>query len=331
MKLIGSEIFKVHKDSITGIALLTYGSPSTPFLAESAVISTCSKDSSLKVVNATSISNRNINFSLKRTFSGTNSPFSSCTVTKDGKFLYASSLDNNLYHYSIQNACVVGKKQGHDDGISCIDMDSKGKLLVTGSWDATVKVFELKENSLPSKSLPPFYMDNGCVSISIDDSSRYVAAGAEDGCVIVWDLKKMNVEFTYQLSHGGMMVSCVKWFPHAISQVFHNQGNFNSIKLICSSIDGSIACIDVTGRVFAGARFEYGINALETDGRAIYGGLEDGSLRVWAMESGRLREVFRLPKAHSEVISSLKIDYNRGILVSGASDGTIRLWNIVVT
>jgi WD40 repeat protein len=139
----------------------------------------------------------------------------------------------------------------------------------------------------------------------------------------------MNVEFTYQLSHCGMMVICVKLFPHAISQVFHNQGNFNSIKLICSSIDGSIACIDVTGRVFAGARIDCGINAIETDGRVIYGGLDDGSIRIWAMDSGRLREVFRFPKAHMEAVTSIKIDYNRAILVSGASDGTIRLWNIV--
>ena len=328
LKLIGSDVYQLHKDTITGISLSTYGPPSNPFIADSAIISTCSKDSSLKVVNAT-ISQRNVNFSVKRTFTATESPFSSCSVTKDGKHLYASSLDNNLYHYSIQNACIIGKKQGHDDGISCIDLDSKGKILVSGSWDATVKVFELKENSLPNKSLPPFYIDNGCISIAIDDSSQYVAAGAEDGTVVVWDLKTMNVEFTYQLSQGGVMVSCVKWFPHSISRLFHNQGNFNSIKLICSSIDGSIACIDVTGRVFAGARIDCGINAIETDGRVIYGGLDDGSIRIWAMDSGRLREVFRFPKAHMEAVTSIKIDYNRAILVSGASDGTIRLWNIV--
>lgn len=326
LKLTGSEFFKLHKDSVTALSILTYGDTQSPFMVDSAVLATSSKDSSLKVVNIT-ISQQRFDFAVKRTFSA-DAAFTSCAMSRDGKYLYASSLDNCLYHYSIQNANIVGKKQGHDDGISCIALEPKGKFIVTGSDDSTVKVFELKENTLPTKSLPPFYMDTPCVSISIDDSSQYVVAGCEDGTITVWDLHSMNVEFTYQLSQSSMMVSCVKWFPHGISHIFHNQGTFHGIKLVCSSIDGSVACLDATGRIFAGARFECGINALETDGRAIYGGLDDCSLRVWAIESGRLREVFRSSKAHNEPITSLRIDYLKGILASGAADGTVRLWHI---
>jgi hypothetical protein len=82
-----------YKDTITGISLSTYGPPSNPFIADSAIISTCSKDSSLKVVNAT-ISQRNVNFSVKRTFTAAESPFSSCSVTKDGKLDEAKEQGN---------------------------------------------------------------------------------------------------------------------------------------------------------------------------------------------------------------------------------------------
>lgn len=69
-----------------------------------------------------------------------------------------------------------------------------------------------------------------------------------------------------------------------------------------------------------------GVCCLQSEGRNIYGGLEDGSLRVWMVGGGKIREFFKFPAAHESPVRCLSMDEDH--LVSGAADGTLRLWRV---
>lgn len=63
---------------------------------------------------------------------------SSCQLTPDEKAIVAGSWDNNLYMYSIDYGRVKDTVAAHDDAVSCLCL--RNDVVVTGSWDATVKV-----------------------------------------------------------------------------------------------------------------------------------------------------------------------------------------------
>jgi factor associated with neutral sphingomyelinase activation len=56
----------------------------------------------------------------------------------DEKAIVAGSWDNNVYMYSIESGRVLDTLAAHDDAVSCLGL--KNDVVVTGSWDATVKV-----------------------------------------------------------------------------------------------------------------------------------------------------------------------------------------------
>jgi hypothetical protein len=91
-----------------------------------------------------------LEISVRRTFSVSDPPLSGCCLLPNisdvgdlTKFVVISSWDNTIYRftiiilvfrpfqclftfsYSVPNACVVGKRAAHDDGVSAVSCDVK--------------------------------------------------------------------------------------------------------------------------------------------------------------------------------------------------------------
>jgi WD40 repeat protein len=66
-----------------------------------------------------------------------------------------------------------------------------GRWLVSGSWDATVKLWPVRLSDA-TVHLPPvieLYDHEAPIScVAIDDDATLVAAGAEDGTVVIWNI-----------------------------------------------------------------------------------------------------------------------------------------------
>lgn len=119
---------------------------------------------------------------------------------------------------------------------------------------------------------------------------------------------------------------CLLWIPKE-STCYH-QIDFAPDKVVAASQDGRIICIDTSGRLFAaGTLTDVYITCFDTDGVGIYGGCDDGSVRVWVFESGLAREVHRYLRAHTGPVSAIKIDKISHVLITCGIDGTIRIWN----
>lgn len=108
----------------------------------------------------------------------------------------------------------------------------------------------------------------------------------------------------------------------------YDQQDFSLEKLFCSYGDGSVVCLDITGRLFAAGSFEVVLLCLDSDGYMIYGGCDDGSIRVWILEGGHVREIHRYLRAHDTKVTAICVDKQRQFLASGASDGTLKIWKI---
>jgi WD40 repeat protein len=66
--------------------------------------------------------------------------------------------------------------------------------------------------------------------------------------------------------------------------------------------------------------------ALAPNGKSIVSGWDDGKIRAFYPQSGRLQYV--ITDAHAESVTAIAITHDSGKLVSGGSDGRVRVWNV---
>jgi factor associated with neutral sphingomyelinase activation len=82
------------------------------------------------------------------------------------------------YVYSVDYGRVVDSVLAHDDALSCMDMSDD--VLVSGSWDSTLKVWKVLPSGIDKVAIADF-VDNdseiNCVAIH----SHLIASGAADG------------------------------------------------------------------------------------------------------------------------------------------------------
>jgi WD40 repeat protein len=93
---------------------------------------------------------------------------------------------------------VIDSHYAHDDAISCMAL--RDDVLVTGSWDATVKIWKCRPNGIEKVPLAAFVESDSevkCIDISHDAS--LVVYGNEDG-IFFFFLSFSSVSFCFLLN-----------------------------------------------------------------------------------------------------------------------------------
>jgi len=65
---------------------------------------------------------------------------------------------------------------------------------------------------------------------------------------------------------------------------------------------------------------------LSPDGRSIVSGWDDGKIRAFLPQSGKL--LYVISDAHAEAVTALAVTSDCGRVVSGGKDGRVRVWNV---
>lgn len=117
----------------------------------------------------------------------------SCLAT-DGQSVLLGSWDDRIYLYSTSYGRVMSSVLAHDDAVSKIAMADRKVL--SGSWDSSIKLWQLRESDMA----PLFELSDHATevrSLVITPDANVAVSGAEDGSVIMWDLRQKNsiVEF----------------------------------------------------------------------------------------------------------------------------------------
>lgn len=157
----------------------------------------------------------------------------------------------------------------------------------------------------------------------------YVAGGAEDGSVVVWDTATHNALFTFACSPGRRSVTALHWIhpqTPASSSTGTAAGNGSNgsvartSMLLVATQDGKLLCLNLQGQLVAALQLDCVIlclGSLQEEGRVLLGGANDGSLRVFTLSvaaasmgimssgGGRFKEVQRIMKAHGGPVSAL--------------------------
>ena len=149
-------------------------------------------------------------------------PVLDCCFSSDSTKIYSVGLDRTLKAVSIetQTENLLGT---HEDGISCVATDSSQELIVTGSWDSSVKLWDQRiENPLINN----LEQQGKVFSLDIFENMLVVALSGRQ--IQIYDLR--NTRETYQSKE-----SSLKYMTRKVACMTDGKG------YATSSIEGRVA------------------------------------------------------------------------------------------
>lgn len=140
---------------------------------------------------------------------------------QDAVHVFSGGLDKvlKLYNFNTGTETVIG---GHDNAVRCIEFCSELNLVISGGWDAVVKLWDPRSNAAVGSLAQP----DRVYTMSLCGDKLIV--GTAGRRVLVWDLR--NTGFVQQRRESSLkyQTRCIRAFPD-------KQG------YVLSSIEGRVA------------------------------------------------------------------------------------------
>jgi periodic tryptophan protein 2 len=174
-----------------------------------------------------------------RTFTApTRLSFSSLAVDPSGEVVCAGSLDSfDIHIWSVQTGQLLDRLAGHEGPISSLAFAPNGGVVISGSWDHTVRIWSIFDRTQTSE---PLQLQADVLDVAFRPDSCQLAVSTLDGQLTFWSVaeaeQQSGVDGRRDIS-GGRKITDRRTAANATGNK-----SFNSIRY---SSDGS--CILVGG------------------------------------------------------------------------------------
>jgi WD40 repeat protein len=202
---------------------------------------------------------------------------------------------------------------GHLGPVTSIALSPNKKILASGSYDNTIKLWDVetgKELRTLTRQFRPGITgaSTNIYSVSFTPDGKTLASGSSSS-VMLWDVESGKELRTIGDSSGPVSLS-----PDG--KTLANEG-LNAIKLW--DVESGKELRTLTGhRLISSVAFS-------VDGKLLASGSWDKTIKLWDVESGK---ELRTLTGHSESIMSVSFGSDGKTLASGSHDKTIKLWDV---
>ena len=232
-----------------------------------------------------------------------------------GRRIISGSLDGTVKIWDTFLVKPIDTLPGHGGSISTLAIGTKGKLLVTGSADRKIGLWNLDDPKAPPRFLTGHIGE--VISVAISPDERFIASGSGDSTIKIWDVATEKLIHTIEprsgaihtvafspdgklLAAGGIDRTIRVW-DFASRQVLQtlsgHAGTINAIsfnpagtQIASSSFDKTSRIWDVVNgkeiRSLAGHSGSVMSSAFTSDGRWLASASEDGSIIAWTGDTG---------------------------------------------
>jgi periodic tryptophan protein 2 len=130
-----------------------------------------------------------------RTFTApTRLSFSCLAIDPSAEVVCAASHDSfDIHLWSVQTGALLDQLSGHEGPISTLSFTPHGRNLISGSWDRTIRLWNVFDRSQTSESLQ---LTSDLLCIAVRPDSLQLAASSLDGQLTFWDLASSVQEST---------------------------------------------------------------------------------------------------------------------------------------
>ncbi|MBF2020266.1 MAG: tetratricopeptide repeat protein [Hydrococcus sp. C42_A2020_068] len=201
--------------------------------------------------------------------------------------------------------------QGHDDRVKAVAVSPDGQIIVSGSWDKTLRLWDRQGNAIGQ----PFRGHEGDVtSVAFSPDGQTIVSGSGDGTVRLWNLEGNAIARPF-LGHQGDVTS-VAFSPDGQT-------------IVSGGGDGTVRLWDRQGNPiglpFEGHEGDVTSVAFSPDGQTIVSGGGDGTVRLWDLFGDSIGEPFR---GHEDKVAAVAFSPDGEKIASGSWDTTVRLWDL---
>eukprot|EP00301_Raphidiophrys_heterophryoidea_P027515 c9692_g1_i2.p1 GENE.c9692_g1_i2~~c9692_g1_i2.p1 ORF type:complete len:177 (-),score=26.91 c9692_g1_i2:564-1094(-) len=117
-------------------------------------------------------------------------PFPSCIFsflsTPDNSCLVSGGRDKTVIYWDVGTGRIIRRYRGHSSHVNCCRFDSEGSIIISGSYDSTIQIFDCRSRSFD----PIQVMKDATDSVSSLDLAGYeILAGSVDGKVRCYDVR----------------------------------------------------------------------------------------------------------------------------------------------
>lgn len=203
---------------------------------------------------------------------------------------------------------------GHSNSVNCVAISSDGQLLVSGSEDSTINLwnFTTEEQVSPSPRITLTGHSQGVKSIAISWDGQTLVSGSADKTIKVWDLGTGELKLTLE-------------------------GHANWVRSVAISPDGQILASGGQEKIIYLWHLRSGellrtlewhwdeVNSLafSMDGHTLVSGSRDKTVSLWHVSTGVLLHNL---EGHEDSVASVAISPDGQTIVSSSWDNTIRVW-----
>jgi WD40 repeat protein/energy-coupling factor transporter ATP-binding protein EcfA2 len=194
-----------------------------------------------------------------------------------------------------------------EDAITSVTFSPDNKYILTGSGDATARIWDLNGNMIKI-----FIGHSGHVnSVAFSPDGQKVLIGSDDGTAKLWDMQG-NVITVFSGHKSG--VTSVAFSP-------------DGLKVLTGSKDATARLWDINGTsiiIFKGHNSTVKSVAFSSDGKTILTGSDDYSARLWDLNGNILATL----KGQSSAINSVAFSPDGKSILIGMDNGSIRRYPI---
>ncbi|KAF9109638.1 hypothetical protein BGX27_007386 [Mortierella sp. AM989] len=222
---------------------------------------------------------------------------------------------------------LVCTLNGHEGVVTCFDLSPEGDMIVTGSEDMTVRVW----NTDTGECIFTSKTHKGIVSaVNFSPTRRQFAAGGHEKTIRLWDVESTGKKCRSQLLGDKSGATIIKHSPDGnqlasawgdkrirIWEIKTRKSDKTGKSGKTGKADKKVTLLDHDSKI---TRIEFSSNA-----EKIASGSEDMVVWLWDIKTGHC--VHKL-QGHIGNITSFGFSLNEGHLASGSWDGTVRPWDV---
>lgn len=213
--------------------------------------------------------------------------------------------------WDVSTGKVLRRFRGHENKINCLDYNEDCSVLITGSYDMTIKCWDLRSNMRdPIQTINKF--KDSVTSLLFDDACIF--ACSMDGTFRCFDVRQGQLITNY-VSHGLTSISI--------------SADHNCVLVSC--LDSCVRLFDrATGELLntykGHVHQDYALGSCLSNSDAyVIGGSEDKIIRVWTLVEGTVAN-----ELHGHQGAVCCLDYHpkpsKVGLLSASFDGTVKFW-----